>query len=231
MSQGVTLKSYNGAIKLILDPEMNFNELLGLVRDKFYGSRNFLGSASIILDIEGRKLSDIEESLIVDAINASCDVDVACIVGKNENDQEHIRKVGEILNDKINSLDKCIILQSSVMNKQVIDVEDSVLVLGDVNPGSQIRSAGNIIVLGGLYGSAYAGSSGDESTFVCAIEMEPESLFIGDKKYIPDSKPIWSAMLKPAPKVARVSDGELTIGPLNRVAMEKIYESKKLSHS
>ena len=38
MSQGVTLKSYNGAIKLILDPEMNFNELLGLVRDKFYGS-------------------------------------------------------------------------------------------------------------------------------------------------------------------------------------------------
>ncbi|MBP3755380.1 MAG: hypothetical protein J6I66_11030 [Lachnospiraceae bacterium] len=231
MSQGVTLKSYNGAIKLILDPEMNFNELLGLVRDKFYGSRNFLGSASIILDIEGRKLSDIEESLIVDAINASCDVDVACIVGKNENDQEHIRKVGEILNDKINSLDKCIILQSSVMNKQVIDVEDSVLVLGDVNPGSQIRSAGNIIVLGGLYGSAYAGSSGDESTFVCAIEMEPESLFIGDKKYIPDSKPIWSAMLKPAPKVARVSDGELTIGPLNRVVMEKIYESKKLSHS
>ena len=229
MSQGVTLKSYNGAIKLILDPEMNFNELLGLVRDKFYASKAFLGSSSIILDIEGRKLSDIEESLIVDAINASCDVSVSCIVGKNEQDQEHIRKVGEILNDKINSLDKCIILQSSVMNKQVIDVEDSVLVLGDVNPGSQIKSFGNIIVLGGLYGSAYAGSAGDETSFVCAIEMEPECLIIGDKKYVPENKPIWSAMLKPAPKVARICDGELTIGPLNRVIMEKIYESKKLS--
>ncbi|MBP5555974.1 MAG: hypothetical protein J6X94_14030 [Lachnospiraceae bacterium] len=231
MIRGVTLKSYNGAIKLILDPEMNFNELLGYVRDKFYAARNFLGSSSIILDIEGRNLSDIEESLIVDAINASSDVDVSCIVGKNENDQEHIRKVGEILNDKINSLDKCIILQSSVMNKQVIDVEDSVLVLGDVNPGSQIKSCGNIIVLGGLYGSAYAGSNGDESAFVCAIEMEPENLIIGDKEYIPESKPIWSAKLKAAPKVARVADGELTIGPLNRVVMEKIYESKKLSHS
>ena len=229
MSQGVTLKSYNGAIKLILDPEMNFKELLGLVRDKFYASKAFLGSSSIILDIEGRKLSDIEESLIVDAINASCDVSVSCIVGKNEQDQEHIRKVGEILNDKINSLDKCIILQSSVMNKQVIDVEDSVLVLGDVNPGSQIKSCGNIIVLGGLYGSAYAGSAGDETSFVCAIEMEPECLIIGDKKYVPENKPIWSAMLKPAPKVARICDGELTIGPLNRVIMEKIYESKKLS--
>ncbi len=231
MSQGVTLKSYNGAIKLILDPDMNFNELLGQVRDKFYASKSFLGSSSIILDIEGRKLSDFEESLVIDAINASCDVNVACLVGKNENDQEHIRKVGEILNEKIGSLDKCIILQSSVMNKQAIDVEDSVLVLGDVNPGSQIKSSGNIIVLGGLYGSAYAGASGDETSFVCAIEMAPESLIIGDKKYIPDSKPIWSAMLKPAPKVARILDGELTIGPLNRVVMEKIYESKKISHS
>lgn len=231
MSQGVMLKRYNGAIKLILDPEMSFNELLGLVRDKFYASKSFLGTSSIILDIEGRKLSDIEESLIVDAINASCDVDVACLVGKNENDQEHIRKVGEILNDKINSLDKCIILQSSVMNKQVIDVKDSILVFGDVNPGSQIKSCGNIIVLGGLYGSAYAGSSGDETAFVCAIEMEPESLIIGEHKYAPDSKPIWSAMLKPAPKVARICEGELTIGPLNRVVMEKIYESKKLQDS
>ena len=115
------------------------------------------------------------------------------------------------------------------MNKQVIDVEDSVLVLGDVNPGSQIKSCGNIIVLGGLYGSAYAGSAGDETSFVCAIEMEPECLIIGDKKYVPENKPIWSAMLKPAPKVARICDGELTIGPLNRVIMEKIYESKKLS--
>ena len=101
MNQGAILKSYNGAIKLILDSDMGFNELLGCIRDKFYESRKFLGSGSIILDIDGRKLSDFEESLVIDAINASCDVNVACLVGKNENDQEHIKKVGEILNDKI----------------------------------------------------------------------------------------------------------------------------------
>ena len=228
MGSSVILKRYNGAIKLILDPDMPFNELLGLVRDKFYASKSFLGNTSIILDIDGRKLSDIEESLIIDAVHASSDVSVSCLVGKNENDQEHIRRVNEILNERLQGSDKCMILQSSVMNKQVIEVEESIVILGDVNPGSEVRSAGNIIVLGGLYGSAYAGFPDNDECFICAVEMEAEKMFIGEHSYIPDSKPIWSAVLKSAPKVARINEGEFTISPLNRVVMEKIYDSKNV---
>lgn len=228
MASNVILKSYNGAIKLILDPDMPFSELLGLVRDKFYASRNFLGNASIILDIEGRKLSDIEEDLVIDAVHASSDVSVSCLVGKNENDQEHIRRVSEILSERLQGSDKCMILQSSVMNKQVIEVEESIVILGDINPGSEVRSSGNIIVLGGLYGSAHAGYPEDDSCFICAIEMEAEKMGIGSFDYEPDSKPIWSAVLKSAPKVARINEGKFTIGPLNRVVMEKIYDSKNL---
>ena len=228
MGSGVILKLYNGAYKLILDPDMPFNELLGLVRDKFYASRSFLGNTSVILDIEGRKLSDIEESLIIDAVHASSDVTVSCLVGKNENDQEHIRKVKEILDERLQGSDKCMILQSSVMNKQVIEVDESIVILGDVNPGSEVRSSGNIIVLGGLYGSAHAGIPDDDSCFICAVELEAERMDIGMHSYVPESKPIWSAVLKSAPKVARISDGQFTISPLNRVVMEKIYDSKNV---
>jgi septum site-determining protein MinC len=97
-----------------------------------------------------------------------------------------------------------------------------------VNPGSEIRSKGSIIVLGGLYGRAHAGSYGNASSFICAIEMEAEGLMIGEAEYVPDSEPVWSAVLKSSPKVARIVNDEITIGPLNRVVMEKIYESKKL---
>ena len=83
-------------------------------------------------------------------------------------------------------------------------------------------------MLGGLYGSAHAGSQGDDSCFICAIELEAEKMGIGEYEYVPDSKPIWSAVLKSAPKVARISDGQFTISPLNRVVMEKIYDSKNL---
>ena len=228
MNQGVILKSYNGAIKLILDPDMEFKELLGCIRDKFYESRKFLGGGSIILDMDGRRLSDIEEELIVDAINASCDVSISCIVGKNEDDLEHIKKVGEILESRLDDDEKCRILHGSIMNRQVIEVEDSIIVFGDVNPGSVIVSEGNIIILGGLYGKAHAGCHGDDSAFICAIELEAQGLMINDLSYEPESKPIWSAVLKSSPKVARICDGIITINPLNRVIMEKIYESKKL---
>ncbi len=52
MNGPVVLKSYKGVLKLILDPDLNFNELLKAVRDKFYASRNFLGSMSFVIDIE-----------------------------------------------------------------------------------------------------------------------------------------------------------------------------------
>ncbi len=228
MSNSVMLKSYNGAIKLILDPDMNFNELLGCIRDKFYASRNFLGKGSIILDISGRLLSDIEESLVIDAITASSDVEISLVIGKDEEEAERIRKVGGILEDRMKEDDTCRVFHGSLMNNKHVEVEDSVIVFGDVNPGSKIVSRGNIIVLGGLYGTAHAGCNGDSASFICAIEMEPEKLLISELEYKPDTKPIWSAVLKSAPKVARILDKEITIGPLNRVVMEKIYEYKKL---
>ena len=228
MKQGAILKSYNGAMKLILDPEMDFNEVLECIKVKFNESRRFLGTGSIILDIDGRNLSEDEESLVLDAVNEYSDVEVSCIVGKNEDDREHIRKVGEIIESRLDDEDKCRILHGSVMDKQVIEVDDSIIIFGDVNPGSEIRSKGNIIVLGGLYGKAHAGSYGDASSFICAIEMEAEGLMIGEAEYVPESAPVWSAVLKSSPKVARIVNDEITIGPLNRVVMEKIYESKKL---
>ena len=133
-----------------------------------------------------------------------------------------------IFNGRIDDEDECRIMYGSVMDKQVIEVDDSIIIFGDVNPGSEIRSKGNIIVLGGLYGKASAGSYGDDSAFICAIEMEAEGLAIGEFGYAPETEPVWSAVLKSSPKVARVVNGEITIGPLSRVVMEKIYESKKL---
>lgn len=228
MKQGAILKSYNGAMKLILDPDMDFDEVLDCIGEKFNESRKFLGTGSVILDIDGRNLSEREEKLIIETVGLNCDADIACIVGKNEDDQEHIRKIGEIIDHRLDDEDECRIMYGSVMDKQVIEVDDSIIIFGDVNPGSEIRSKGNIIVLGGLYGKASAGSYGEDSAFICAIEMEAEGLAIGEFGYAPETEPVWSAVLKSSPKVARVVNGEITIGPLSRVVMEKIYESKKL---
>ena len=57
------------------------------------------------------------------------------------------------------------------------------MVLGDVYPGSTIVSTKDIVILGGLFGKAYAGGNGSGGHFIAALEMAPERLQIGDFKY------------------------------------------------
>lgn len=60
--------------------------------------------------------------------------------------------------------------------------------LGDVNPGSSVIAAGDIVVLGSLRGNAYAGGNGRPGHYIAALEMAPQKIKIGDFKYIANEK-------------------------------------------
>ncbi len=52
-----------------------------------------------------------------------------------------------------------------------------VFVLGDVNPGAEVRAEGNIVVLGRLRGTAHAGV-GKSAGFILALRLEPQQIRI-----------------------------------------------------
>ncbi len=54
-----------------------------------------------------------------------------------------------------------------------------VVVLGDVNPGAEIVSEGNVIVWGKLRGTVAAGTKGNENAVICALDLFPMRLQIG----------------------------------------------------
>ena len=60
-----------------------------------------------------------------------------------------------------------------------LEVEGSVLLLGDVNPGASIRATGHVLVWGRLRGTAHAGTSGDEQAKIVALQLRPLQLRIG----------------------------------------------------
>jgi septum site-determining protein MinC len=69
--------------------------------------------------------------------------------------------------------------RGTLRSGQKIEVDGTLVVLGDVNPGAQIVAGGNIVVLGCIKGSAYAGYPNNKSTFVAALWMEPMQIQIG----------------------------------------------------
>ena len=62
-----------------------------------------------------------------------------------------------------------------------IEFPGHVVVLGDVNPGAEIIAEGNIIVWGKLRGAVHAGSKGDESVKVCALDFAPMQLTVAEE--------------------------------------------------
>ena len=86
-----------------------------------------------------------------------------------------------------------------------IEFAGHVVVLGDVNPGAEIVAEGNVIIWGRLRGMVHAGSKGNKSAVICALDLSPTQLRIADEV---------SAALKPQenpkPEIAHINeDGKL----------------------
>lgn len=69
--------------------------------------------------------------------------------------------------------------RGTLRSGQKIEVDGSLVVLGDINPGAQIVAGGNVVILGCLKGSVHAGYPSNKSTFVAALIMEPMQIQIG----------------------------------------------------
>ena len=217
-----TIKSFQNGINLRLNPETPFEVLLQEIAQKFSGSRAFFGSADIALSLEGRELSSWQEMEILDVISENSDLNVICIVGKEDASQNNFIKALQTLQSKLPGGDYAQFYRGTVRDGDVLQMEDSIIILGDVNPGCVVTSSKNIIIMGGLYGEAYAGQDCKENAFVIALEMEPEALGVGNFKYGQPKKGKWRIQPKIQPKIAFLRDEEVVLEPLTKDILENI---------
>ncbi len=169
------------------------------------------------LSIEGREVSGPEEIRILNAIQSSSDVKIICIVGRDEATNKNFIRALAHMEKKLSGGEDGQFFKGSLKNKEVLETENSIIVLGDVYPGSAVVSARNVIILGGLYGEAYAGGNGREGAFVAALEMEPERIKIGDFKYKPTARQSrWGIRPKVQPKIAYVKNNKITFDGLTK---------------
>ncbi|MDX1920401.1 MAG: septum site-determining protein MinC [Candidatus Caenarcaniphilales bacterium] len=97
----------------------------------------------------------------------------------------------------------------------LISYDGNIVVIGDVNPGCQIRSTGSIIVYGKLCGSVHAGFGlTDEEViqkiFVKALKMgDPLQISIGDYSACSSNESSLHSKRKIYPETARVIDGRI----------------------
>ena len=71
-------------------------------------------------------------------------------------------------------------IQTTVRSGMEVKHPGTVVILGDVNPGSAVIADGDVLVWGNLRGVVQAGASGNARCYIAALRMEPTQLRIAD---------------------------------------------------
>ena len=211
MKEKVRLKSYTKGIKIAIEEDASLEEVLEEIADKFKDSERFFGKAKLAVTFEGRENTIEEENAILDKIKETSAVNIVCVVSAHSN-QAFDRAVGAV--EQILGEDTAQFYRGTLTGKEVLETEQSIIILGNVQKGSSVVSKKDVIVLGNLEGSAYAGADGGVH-FVAALGMNPETLRIGDVKAKTKEKGIWGRKNKSLPRIAYKKGEEIVFEDLN----------------
>lgn len=223
----VIIKSNAYGLILILDPEIPFEELLLDVGDKFKEAARFFKNAQMALTFRGRVLTRAQERQMVDVITENCGLHIVCLVDEQKEAEEYYKEA-VIRALEADKEDEGQFYRGTLRSGQVLETEKSVIILGDVNPGAQVISKGNIIILGCCMGNIYAGASGNSACFAAALIMKPKQVRIADKiARSAITKKIDTGEYAIDPKIAYIREDHLKVEPLNGHAFSQMMKPGK----
>lgn len=106
--------------------------------------------------------------------------------------------------------DPAILVHRTLRSGYSLQNSGHVVILGDVNPGAQIISGGDVIVWGHLRGMVHAGAGGNESAVIYALDLAPTQLRIAGVIAITPQR-----RGKSQPEMARIVNEQVVAEPWN----------------
>lgn len=82
--------------------------------------------------------------------------------------------------------------KGSLRSGQKLEVEGSIIILGDVNSGAEVIASDNIVVLGSLRGLAHAGAKGNKQAIIAAGLLDAVQIRIANivKEVVREEEPL-----------------------------------------
>lgn len=199
ISQQVRFQSSDGRLLLILPSEIydkkdesdfptssQWTELWQQLKHRINGSEHawqpdtevHLIAGNRLLDV--RQLQDIAEALT----NAQLQLKrvqtsrrqtavAAATVGYSVDQDSDRNTLNQTPTDKASPQADPLYLQTTLRSGMEVKHPGTIVIVGDVNPGSTVIADGDIMVWGRLRGTVHAGASGNLKSMIMALQMEP----------------------------------------------------------
>ncbi len=220
MKNSVYFKGNSDGINIVLDETYDFDTILKDLQKKLEDSKKYFDGTKINIKISGRNLTKQEEEEIFDVVSTTANLNINFIGTEayfSSNNKKVNEKIVEVPVQTTNNTNFSSIknltyyYEGTLRSGDIIKFEGSVVVLGDTNPGSEIRAYGNIIVQGKAGGVVHAGCLGDKNCYVSAYNLSPTQLRIADQITAIPSEILKENKSSFIPRQAFIKDNEITI--------------------
>lgn len=220
MSSSVTVRGNKYGICVRLSSTASYEEIKEDIALQFKDTENFFGDEKLAISFEGRFLTEEQQEELVGIIQQNCDLHIVCIMEENQEQENRFRKS---VNDTLMEFDSSTgqFYKGNLRSGQVLEFEKSVIIIGDVNAGASVVSKGNIVILGSLRGSAFAGACGKKTSFIVALDMQPLQIRIAEV-IARTSDEDFNKKSSKKPMIAFLEDDNIYIEPLNKSVLNDI---------
>lgn len=120
--------------------------------------------------LENKELEEIKE-IIKKEIDVEVKFDTPTTLGLHSITRSYKKDVG---------ISETTFHKGSLRSGQRIEVEGSIVIIGDVNSGAEVIAADNIVVIGNLRGLAHAGAKGNKEAIIAASTLDAVQLRISN---------------------------------------------------
>ena len=174
-------------ILIKLDENADQKEIIESLRKKLPELKKFYRGEKNPIKITGKILKNKEIDQIQELIKEKIDVEIDFDMPKSLG-LSGIKKTY----DKEIAMSETKFHRGSLRSGQKIEVEGSIIILGDVNSGAEVIASDNIVVLGSLRGLAHAGAKGNKQAIVAAGLFDAVQIRIANivKEIIRDEEPM-----------------------------------------
>ena len=127
------------------------------------------------IEITGKVLKNRELEEIQEIVQSQIDVEIKTDIPR----ELGLYSIKKTFNKQINN-SEAEFYRGALRSGQKIEVEGSIIILGDVNSGAEVIAGENIVILGTLRGLAHAGAKGNNGAIIAAGALDTVQLRISN---------------------------------------------------
>jgi len=216
--KGIVFKGTAEGLIIVIPNEYTPDRIMSEMEAKVSAASRFFKGAKIKVAYRGPQISEEDEA----RLKAILDEKSGAVIESFSREEEGVQPqkteappapaagIRRFFSGDANE-DSCKFIRSTVRGGTRIEYDGSVVVMGDVNPGSEIIASGNVIVLGTLRGMVHAGAGGNRDAFVYALSLKPTQIRIAEAiARRPPDDPEDQAF---SPEIATIRDGLIIVEP------------------